>query len=277
MDARGRGLTNLLLAVMTVLIAVNLAVPGIRDQDPPPPEPAAQRNAWEDPGGGIMIRIPGRLVDEWGITAEDARKVVDGLSRVGRNLRTARGAANDSAAIATLRNLSSAQAQFQAAAAADRDRDGCGEYGSFRELSGACDVRGDAKVGVLNPPVLSGAFRAPTPEGAIVRSGYHYAIYLPDSRGGGVNPDAHGYAHLDDDLAETTWCAYAWPVNQGESGRRVFFINQCGDVLTTETTGYSASKPPPPGAAFLTGGDTITGEMAVGKGGQDGNVWRHVN
>ena len=38
------------------------------------------------------------------------------------------------AAVATLRNISSAQAQFQATAKADADNDGTGEFGAFIEL-----------------------------------------------------------------------------------------------------------------------------------------------
>ena len=49
-------------------------------------------------------------------------------------LLTARLAANESAAISTLRSISSAQAQLQSAAAIDSDSDGGGEYGFFGEL-----------------------------------------------------------------------------------------------------------------------------------------------
>src|SRR6185436_4356295 len=79
------------------------------------------------------------------------------------NLLSARLNANETSAISTLRNISSSQAQFQAAAKADVDNDGSGEFGLFRELSGAVAVRNIANAStgtaVLNPPVLSGAFR----------------------------------------------------------------------------------------------------------------------
>ena len=74
------------------------------------------------------------------------------------NLLSARLSSNEASTIATLRNISSAQAQFQATAKADEDVDGMGEFGSFRELSGAIPVR-YGTMGALNPPVLSAAFR----------------------------------------------------------------------------------------------------------------------
>ena len=71
------------------------------------------------------------------------------------NLLAARLSANETAAIATLRNIISSQAQFQQGAKADTDNDGSGEYGGFVELSGGGAGR---MLAILNPPVLSGAF-----------------------------------------------------------------------------------------------------------------------
>jgi len=199
------------------------------------------------------------------------------------NLLSARLNANETAAIATLRNISSAQAQFQATAKADTDNDGTGEFGSFLELSGAVDVRGNATVGTLNPPVLSGAFRRPNATGDVSRSGYFFRIYLPDNGGLGVIADAGGgtYGTVDSDLAETTWCCYAWPVNYGNSGNRTFHVNQTGDVTSSENNAapYNGTTTmPAPGAAFITtNANSITGLTAVGTSGQDGTVWRQVN
>jgi prepilin-type N-terminal cleavage/methylation domain-containing protein len=195
------------------------------------------------------------------------------------NLLSARLNANETAAIATLRNISSAQAQFQATAKADTDNDGTGAFGTFLELSGASDVRGDGTVGLLNPPVLSGAFRRPNGDGFVSRSGYFFAIYLPDNNGQGVVcDDGGGWGAVNEDLAETTWCCYAWPVNYGNSGNRTFHVNQTGDVTTTEDNGYSGTTEPPPDSAFIGGAsNSITGLTAVGTTGGDGNVWRQVN
>jgi prepilin-type N-terminal cleavage/methylation domain-containing protein len=199
------------------------------------------------------------------------------------NLLSARLNANETAAIATLRNISSAQAQFQATAKADGDNDGTGEFGSFRELSGAVDVRGDADVGKLNPPVLSGAFRTVDTgnNGFVSRSGYYFKIYLPDSDGKGIILDAPATftgAGVDNDLAETTWCCYAWPVNHGNSGNRTFMVNQTGDVVTTEDADYTGTAGPPADAGFYDPAtSSITGLTAVGTEGGDNNIWRQVN
>ena len=196
------------------------------------------------------------------------------------NLLSARLNANETAAVATLRNISSAQAQFQATAKADTDNDGTGEFGSFVELSGNTEVRGRTTVGKLNPPVLSGAFRTPDTDGYVSRSGYYFKICLPTSDGTADIPDADDtWTDVDEDLAETTWCCYAWPVNYGNSGNRTFMVNQTGDVVTSEFNGYSGGTGPTAGAGFFQARDaeSITGLTAVGTQGQDGRVWRQVN
>ncbi len=188
----------------------------------------------------------------------------------------ARLRANQIAAIATSRNVISALAQVQASAKIDEDSDGTGEYGGFLELSGAAEGR---MLSVLNPPVLPGAFRLLSPAGEAQRSGYLFRIYLPDARGQGVGEPATGFPRgaVDPQLAETTWCLYAWPVERGRTGLRTFFTNQGGDVLATDTASYSGSGAgPAPDAAFLERG-TITGRIALDARGADGNEWKHVN
>jgi len=180
-------------------------------------------------------------------------------------LMAARLSANESAAISTLRSLSSAQAQLQSSSAIDSDADGGGEYGYFGELSGTAALRifapgaggapGAPALGaandLLNPPVLSTAFGQVISdvnnEGVVVRSGYVFKIYLPDvTGGGGLTPglpeagaaagpngaDGGSLAALPDpNNSEVLWCCYAWPLNAGQTGNRTFFINQEGDLL----------------------------------------------
>jgi hypothetical protein len=107
-------------------------------------------------------------------------------------------------------------------------------------------------------------------------------ILLPRTDGTGVcvDADSNNYSDVDTDLAETTWCCYAWPNNQGHSGVRTFIVNQTGDILATEDPVYSG--PDTSGwniaAAFRTTEDSsITGFLAVGTVGYDGNVWAQVN
>jgi len=194
------------------------------------------------------------------------------------NLLAARLSANETAAIATLRNIISAQAQFQQGAKADTDNDGAGEYGGFFEMSGGGVGRMTA---ILNPPVLSGAFRILNAAGEVSRSGYFFHLYLPGPGGVGVGEPAGGFVAgpLSSDLCETTWCAYAWPVNYGQSGNRTFFTNQQGDVTTTELSTYSGSTFGPASDAAFKPADAgrITGAVAIGVVAVDGNTWKQVS
>ena len=193
------------------------------------------------------------------------------------NLIAAKLSANETSAIANLRQIATSQELFILRGPADTDDDGQGEYGGFIEMSGAGAGR---MTGLLIPPVLSGAFRVLNANGEVSRSGYFYRVYLPDPGGAGVAEPQAGYADdgtLDGDLSETVYCVYVWPVNFNQSGNRTFFINQEGVMLFAEDNAYSGTgNGPAADAAFQTAG-TITGAIAVGVAGQDGNTWKVIN
>ena len=200
------------------------------------------------------------------------------------NLLSARLNANESAAIATLKNISSAQAQCQASGVVDVNGNGAGEYGFFGELSGRVAVR--ASTQSITPPVLSTAF-GNVAAARVVRSGYQFQMFLPDATAQGIEEDATGGdtddgQGVDPSQAETLWCCYAWPQVFGNSGKRTFFINQAGDVLATNAAAvqYSESTTTRPtfDAAF-NGAGTIALGMAVAANtvGVDGNRWVVVN
>src|SRR5262245_40468575 len=77
-------------------------------------------------------------------------------------LMSARLAANEAAAISTLRTISSAEATFRSTTSADTDADGAGEFGYLAELAGRVPMRvcaagvpaAGAATDVLNPSVL---------------------------------------------------------------------------------------------------------------------------
>jgi prepilin-type N-terminal cleavage/methylation domain-containing protein len=193
------------------------------------------------------------------------------------SLLSARINSNETAAIATLRNIVSAQSQFQTGARADENGNGIGEYGTFAEMAGAVPVRGGA---ILTPAVLSTAFRTVTADGEVNRSGYYFLVFMPDIVGDGL-PEAGGGGPdpgIDADLAEHVWCCYAWPANYGGTGNRTFFVNQGGDILMTEHSAYSGPGGGPPGnSAFAPGGgSSITGRVASAMTGRDGNFWRQT-
>lgn len=204
-----------------------------------------------------------------------------------RMLRTARLNANEAAAIATLKNISSAQAQCQACAVIDANNNGAGEYGFFAELGGGQPVRKDEVGGVgtvkISPPVLSHAFTR-VEAGQVVRSGYVFQIWLPGKKVQAVAEAGSGGAagcEIDAAKAEVMWCAYAWPCDAGTSGNRAFFVNQAGDVLMCHNKGgaYSGSgKAPLPTAAFeQKGSGDLGGRIAANAVGHDGQHWLVVN
>jgi type IV pilus assembly protein PilA len=210
------------------------------------------------------------------------------------NLLSARLNANESAAIATLKNISSSQAQCQASAVIDANNNGAGEYGYFGELSGSKPVRSDEVGGVgtnlITPPVLSTAFgnvqaNGAGGAGAVTRSGYIFQMYLPNTTSGGVGEAATGGGagvSIDAAKAEVMWCCYAWPSAFGNSGKRTFFINQGGDVLSCRNTVMHYSGMTAPVPAFSAAFNAATSGMldcmvAANTIGKDGETWVVVN
>lgn len=102
---------------------------------------------------------------------------------------------NEAAAIATLREIVEAQRAFQAARACDLDLDGVGEFGMFRELSGASPVRatvmGSTTLGArVETPLLPGEFGVLNRNREVARSGYLFKDFLPGYSGVAVSETA---------------------------------------------------------------------------------------
>jgi prepilin-type N-terminal cleavage/methylation domain-containing protein len=195
------------------------------------------------------------------------------------NLLSARLNANESAAIATLKNISSGQAQCQASGVIDVNTNGQGEYGYFGELSGRTTVRGSPLR--IRPPVLSTAFGIVAAR-QVMRSGFIFQMYLPSTTSAGIAEDATGGDTgndngVDPPSAEVMWCCYAWPAVNGNSGKRTFFINQGGDVLATNgaVVQYSLSTGGPAyGAAFVASGtNSLSAGIAANTVARDTNTW----
>lgn len=136
-----------------------------------------------------------------------------------------RSCGNESAAIATLKNIASAQAEFRSGARLDRDGDGVGEFGYFADLA-----KGDKD----DPPLLSSSFsemrELPSGAGVIFRSGYLYQMFLPAADGAPVHESDPVTATPDANQAESRWCCCAWPSACPKSGQRIFFVDQSGVV-----------------------------------------------
>ncbi len=204
------------------------------------------------------------------------------------NLMGARINANESAAIATLKNLTSAQAQLQASGVIDGNNNGAGEYGYFQELSGTRNVKTGTLASVtvgtnrVSPALLSGAFGKVDANGRVLRSGYYFQMYLPGANGSWLAEASTtaAYPQVDASLAEVLWACYAWPSSYGNSGKRAFFVNQAGDILQTKnaTTKYSGTTNVPAATAVLLPGKTsMNHSVAVNTTAVDGSVWTVVN
>ncbi len=194
------------------------------------------------------------------------------------NLLAQKLVSNEAAAMETLRMFISSQVQFKRGASADENGNGIGEYGLLPELSGGAGVRNVGNP--IRPAVLSSGFRSFGSRGEVSRGGYFFIVLLPTATGQGVNWLTPGA--VDAEIAETTWCAYAWPTRFGSTGNRTFFVSQAGDMITTMDSRYThdnAGGLLTPGAAFGGSGSatSITGCLAMNTTGRDGNFWKQAN
>ncbi|HMQ24008.1 MAG TPA: hypothetical protein PKE00_16075, partial [Planctomycetota bacterium] len=91
------------------------------------------------------------------------------------------------------------------------------------------------------------------------------------------------YPVVDPSQSEVLWACYAWPASFGNSGKRVFFCNQQGDVMSSSnaTTRYRGTTAVPSGSAAYVAVSGITlsmaAEVAVNTTGTDGMRWTVVN
>ena len=206
---------------------------------------------------------------------------LDGLvAMASGGLEATRMHATESSAIATLKNISSAQAQCQASGVIDANGNSAGEYGFFAELAGSAPVRGNTQR--MSPPVMSSAF-GKVDGSRVTRSGYVFQMFLPDAKAHGL-AEAHtggsGEVPVDHGQAEVLWCCYAWPTDCGKSGTRAFFVNQSGDVLASPNKGtrYCGWQHGPAfTAAFRRGSATMADPVAANTVGNDAETWLVVN
>ena len=204
------------------------------------------------------------------------------------NLLSARLSANESAAIATMHSLISAQTQIKTSVALDGDRDGVGEFGTLGELAGSRPIRDmEAYVRPALLPQELGKLLSDGCGGSVIqRSGYYIQIFVP-GHGGKMVSDEPGVsetilARIDADGAESRWCAYAWPVDAGRSGNRSFFVDQRGSVYAANPAdfgGYSGlcssnGNQPNFDAAYAHGSSTHM--PSYGEAASDGNVWQVI-
>ena len=194
---------------------------------------------------------------------------------------SARVEANEAAAMATLKTLTVSQEQLKMQGSIDADGDGSGEYGFVQELAGTAKGRSAQPI---DPPFVSPEWgkSAAANGGMFQASGYWFQIHLP-GKDKAVS-EAAALPQADKSAAngqEAHWVAYAWPVQFEKTGRRVFVINESGQLYETHNYGtmYSgtATVPPADAAYDLDGqGNAANLETGIASGGGrsgDGNFW----
>jgi hypothetical protein len=188
-------------------------------------------------------------------------------------LMAARMDANETAAVALMHSIQSAEAQIQSTGILDLDHDGAGEYGSLAELAGATRLRGSGEF--LQPVILPVDARSFS-DGVLTRNGYHFVVYLPGSKKGTFcEPKARDGSDISAHQAEIEYIVQAWPVKAPETGRRVFVVDQEGDLVCCQNPAckYSGLEHRPACDAYLPaqpGVDRASGKPYTGR---DGSTW----
>ena len=89
---------------------------------------------------------------------------------------------------------------------------------------------------------------------------------------------AGGNASWDADNSEIFWSCYGFPVDDGTTGNRAFFVNQRGEIIQTKMTAatYNQTAGPEWNAA-LSGGSTMGDPLGLNNNAAvDGNTWTAV-
>jgi prepilin-type N-terminal cleavage/methylation domain-containing protein len=188
---------------------------------------------------------------------------------------------NESAAIGTLRSVTTSQEQFKQQNVVDQDADGMGEYGWFGELSGTQAVR-VTNLTMNTSPFIAAILGVKDGSGRAQKSGYYYHMMLPGAAGPISEIQAVGVSlSTDADSQETRWAVYAWPNTRNQSGNRVFFTNNAGEVYAcaNNVAQYNGTVGPLPMAAYddstASGSnlDAGVGLAAANLSAQDSGVW----
>jgi hypothetical protein len=187
--------------------------------------------------------------------------------------------ARETAAVATLRNIASAERQFRELRTVDRDGDGRAEYGTLAELAGSRDLRGDPALGRLDPALISGAFRHPDPDGTVTRSGYRFRILLPGGDGQPLCPDADpaAFDRVRPDAAARGFLVHAWPVTHEPGCARTFLAGPDGRVFATDHGETLGPRGPDPASGLRPeAAGNLLGPLAEGVADAGGLVWTEV-
>jgi len=189
------------------------------------------------------------------------------------NLHQARVSTNETTAIATMHAIHTAQETYRANVLRDTDGDGFGEYAYLGELLGQARA-GEKTVRAPNP-LVNGAFVRDGKD--FLRSGYYFRVYLPAEDGSPVGEnEPRRVEDVDGDLAEAVMAVVAWPVNQGISGQRAFYLDGDGRLYACANGDYSKDKPPPADVLSTQPGNMAAKPIRDGELARDGSRWSRI-
>ncbi|MDZ4773314.1 MAG: hypothetical protein SGI72_09295 [Planctomycetota bacterium] len=181
------------------------------------------------------------------------------------SLIAARTAADERAAVATLRSIAAAQQEFRAGRLLDADADLEGEFATLSELTAAIALRNGNSA--LATPLLS-AELAPSEDGLVRARGFVFRVDLSNRLTRRI------------DFDEKEFFAYAWPEFPNGSLRRAFVIDASGTVLATDNDepeqNYAGVERMPKSDAskrVKSGSSKVNGNVQRSL---DGGVWRDL-
>jgi hypothetical protein len=145
---------------------------------------------------------------------------------------------NEKNAILMLKKIDRAEIEFWLEAIVDQDRDGAGEHGFLEELAGLVKCR-DAD-NEPNGPIFSNSphvlpkelgmtdtFLGEGEQDVSEVSGYCFQVFLPT--GDGDDATSRRTDRVNIRAAWDFFIAYAWPIEAGVTGNRVFVIHPPGE------------------------------------------------
>ncbi|MHC4134750.1 MAG: hypothetical protein ACYTDU_06600 [Planctomycetota bacterium] len=247
---------------------------------PKPPEQATKRLASLPPMGPSLSHTVADKRGVFSFTRSPTAGIgstggLSGLAMVAAiaipSLHTARLKANESAALASLRSIYTAQETYRTSVMRDADEDGEGEYAFIGELLG--DPRLGEETTRAHRALMSGQWTRR--KGDFIRGGYRFRAYLPAEDGSpiGENARASRIKRVDGDLAETVMVVLAWPVSRGITGERAFYMDASGRVHACRDGSYTKDTAPPPDVLSSQRGNLASRPLRAGELARDGNRW----
>ena len=190
------------------------------------------------------------------------------------SMHAARLEANESVAIAALRSIHTAQETFRTSVIRDADGDGEGEYAYIGELLGG--PRPGEKNTRAHRALMSGQWMRK--KGDFIRGGYRFRVYLPAEDGSpiGENAKASRIKRVDGDLAETVVVVLAWPVSEGITGDRAFYMDATGRIYACRDGAYTKDRAPAPDVLSSQTRNRASRPLRQGEMARDGNRWDRV-